>query len=164
MFDVVLSLDWITQTFFELGDFLCVFLVLLLDQSSLLWFWDILKQINLIQSNLMQISDFFLLVSFVLLNFQFDWVKDWDQYFIFLFDYFLVWTNPMQHIEIKVLIDKSLCMEPVIILSRSDILRKNNFISESLFGIFTCIPVIITFECHYLLYSLSVHSLEIFVV
>lgn len=70
----------------------------------------------------------------------------------------------MQHVEVIVFIDQSFSMEPVIVLSGSNILRENDFIGESLLSIFACIPVVLAFKCHYLFYSLPIHSLEVFVV
>lgn len=52
----------------------------------------------------------------------------------------------------------------MIIFGRSDILRKDNLVSKSLFGIFTCVPVVLTLEGHYLFDSFSVYPFEIFVM
>lgn len=112
----------------------------------------------------MQISNLLLLISFILLYLCLDRVENWNQQLILFLNDLLVGTQSVQHVEIVILVNQSLCVQAVIVLSRGQVLGEYDAISEALLSVLTSIPVILTLVCHYLLYSLPVHSLQILIV
>lgn len=164
MLDVILPLNWIIKPCLEFIQLLVIWLIFLLQQLIPLLIINILQHIDLINRYLMQISNLLLLISFILLYLCLDRVENWNEQLILLLNDLLVRTQSVQHVEIVILINQSLCMQAVIVLSRGQVLGEYDTVSETLFSILTSVPVILTLICHYLLYSLPVNSLQILIV
>lgn len=70
----------------------------------------------------------------------------------------------MQHVEVVILIDKGLGVEAVIVLGTGEVLGEDDAVGEALLGVVAGVPVVLTLVCHYLLYPLPVHSLQILIM
>jgi hypothetical protein len=110
------------------------------------------------------VAQLLLFVRFVLLYFHFYVVEHGDQQFVLLLNYVLVAPDPMQHVKVIILIDESLRMQTMIILSGGNILWEDNIISKSIFSIVGSIPIVLTLKSHDLFYPLSIDSFQIFLM
>lgn len=79
MFDVILSFDGIIKSSLEFVKFFSERLLFFLQKFISFRIADILKHVDFIDGNLMEILDLLFLVSFVLFYFSFDAVENWDQ-------------------------------------------------------------------------------------
>ena len=112
----------------------------------------------------MLVAQLLLFVRFVLLYFHFYVVEYGDQQFVLLLNYVLVAPYPMQHVKVIILIDESLRMQTMIVLSGGDVLWEDNIISKSIFSIVRSIPIVLTLKSHDLFYPLSIDSFQIFLM
>lgn len=160
MFHEVLTLDGVDQAVFVVCDFLFVLGVFLRDKSVFFGFVDV-EEVDFIKGDLVEIGNFFFLIGFVLLDFEFDFVEDGDELFVFFLDDLLVGPDSMEHVKVIVFIDQGLSVQSMIILGGCDILREYDLISQSLLDIITVVPVVLTFKSHDFLDTLSVNSLQV---